>query len=155
MLSSTVLFSVKRVNYYRPFPNSLILLLKLTSSQKIALGLIYYGFQSLGSIPCNNILSFDFSAFLLWKKKKKIMVIDFFFFFLNFKNCGHRINQFRLEGFHINKCLKHVKIVHHASKAQKLKAVNELGLIGFGLNPHSIDLIEWSSPQSVVDRKDD
>ena len=84
------------------------------------------------------------------------MVFDFFFFFfLNFKNCGHRINQFRLEGFHINKCLKHVKIVHHASKAQKLKAVNELGLIGFGLNPHSIDLIEWSSPQSVVDRKDD
>jgi len=51
-------------NYYRPFPNSLILFLKLTSSQKIALGLIYYGFQSLGSIPCNNILPFDFSAFI-------------------------------------------------------------------------------------------
>ena len=153
MLSSSVLFSVKRVNYYRPFPNSLILFLKLTSSQKIALGLIYYGFQSLGSIPCDNILSYISLLFFFEKKKKNYGF--WFFFFLNFKNCGHRINQFRLEGFHVNKCLRHVKIVHHASKAQKLKAVHELGLIGVGLNLHSIDLIEWSSPQSAVDRKDD
>jgi len=40
-------------------------------------------------------------------------------------------------------------------KYKKLRAVHELGLIGFGLNPHSTDLIEWSNPQSAVDREDD